>query len=137
PQAVVHAPAPAQPTPAPRPVAGAMASHPAAAPKPAAAPAHVSHARSADMQIASAAPRTVSAPVHAHADSAPSVRLVNYRESHPAPLMVAAWHPQTVHVSHSAASTRVAEEQPRTHHTQLSALGNANDALPAPVPLAN
>lgn len=137
PQAVVHAPAPAQPTPAPRPVAVAMASHPAAAPKPAVAPAHVSHARSADMQIASAAPRTVSAPVHAHADSAPSVRLVNYRESHPAPLMVAAWHPQTVHVSHSAASPRLAEEPPRTHHTQLSALGNANDALPAPVPLAN
>ncbi|MQR97662.1 cell division protein FtsL [Gluconobacter aidae] len=137
PQAVVHAPAPAQPSPAPRPVAVAMASHPAATPKAAAIPAHVSHAHNADMQIASAAPRTVSGLVHAHADSAPGVRLVNYRESHPAPLMVAAWHPQTVHVHHSAASTRLAEAPLRTHHTQLSALGNTNDALPAPVPLAN
>ncbi|MBS1096041.1 hypothetical protein JK191_00310 [Gluconobacter sphaericus] len=135
PQAVVvHAPAP---TPTPRPVAVAMASHPAATPKLAAIPVHISHARSADMQIASATQHTVSAPLHAHADSAPSVRLVNYRESHPAPLMVAAWHPQTVHVSHNATSTRLTEERPRMRHTQLSALGNANDALPAPVPLAN
>ncbi len=135
PQTVVHAPAPAQPPT--RPVVVATAIHPVSTPKPVAAMSHVSHTRNADMQIASAAPRAVSTPVHAHADSAPSVRLVSYRESHPAPLMVAAWHPQTVRVSHSAAPTRLAEEHPRTHHTQLSALGNANDALPAPVPLAN
>lgn len=137
PQAVVHPPAPAQTAPAPHPVVVAMASHSVTAPKPTPTPPHVSHARSADMQVASAAPRTVSTPVHAHADSAPSVRLVTYRESHPAPLMVAAWHPQSVHVSHGTSPARLAEDHPRPHHTPLSALGNANDALPAPVPLAN
>ncbi|MFT8989506.1 MAG: hypothetical protein ABF959_04200 [Gluconobacter albidus] len=137
-QPAVHAQPPAQSTPAPRPVVVAMASHLAPlATKPAAIPTHPSHARAADVQLASATPRPVTASVHSHADMAPNVHLVSYRESHPAPLMVAAWHPQAVHVSHAPVTTRLAEERPRAHHTQLSALANANDALPAPVPLAN
>ncbi|MBS1101808.1 hypothetical protein JK202_02060 [Gluconobacter sp. Dm-62] len=137
PQTAVHAPAPVQTAPASHPVVVAMASHPVAVSKPAIDKPHTAHARSADTQLALATPRTATPPVHAHPDSAPGVRLVSYRESHPAPLMVAAWHPQTVRVSHTAAVTRLAEERPHTHRTQLSALGNANDALPAPVPLAN
>ena len=138
PQAVVHAPPPVQSAPAPRPVVVAMASHPApVVVKPAATPAHPSHAHTADVQLASAAPHPATASVHSHADTAPNVHLVSYRESHPAPLMVAAWHPQTVHVRHAPVTTRLAEERPRAHHAQLSALANVNDALPAPVPLAN
>ncbi|WP_408873153.1 hypothetical protein [Gluconobacter roseus] len=135
PQTVTHTPA--QSAPAPHPLVVAVATHPAPAAKPVPAQPHVSHAHNADTQLASAAPRTITASARSHADSAPSVHLVSYRESHPAPLMVAAWHPQTVRVSHAAAPTRLAEERPHPHHAQLSALGNANDALPAPVPLAN
>ncbi|MEN3165862.1 hypothetical protein [Gluconobacter sp. OJB] len=137
PQTVVHTQPPSQSAPAPRPMVVAMANHPALVAKPAAIPARSSHAHAADVQLASAASRPAIAPVHSHADPAPNVHLVSYRESHPAPLMVAAWHPQIVRVSHAAVPTRLAEERPRVRHAQLSALANANDALPAPVPLAN
>ncbi|GBR70637.1 cell division protein FtsL [Gluconobacter kanchanaburiensis] len=136
PAIVSHTPSQTTPVAVPHPLVVAAVSHPAATTRAAAPQPHVSHSRPADTQIASATLRSVATSTHARSDSAASVRLVSYHESHPAPLMVAAWHPQTVHTTHSTAS-HVLDERPHTHHTSLSALGSVNDALPAPVPLAN
>lgn len=100
---------------------------------------HMPRVHTPDIQIASASQRpaaTVARTRAEHSEPVPSVRFVNYHESRPAPIMVAAWHPQALpHTVHAAAHDT--EIHPHTRHASYSSLARADDALPAPVPLAN
>lgn len=106
-------------------------------------PTHVAHphadriVHSPDMDLASARPVTPHVSATPRSDVTPTVRLVSYHGARPTPLVAAAWHTQPVHQVREASLTRVAEERPRPHHHASSALGNDEDALPPPVPLAN
>ncbi|EHH68644.1 cell division protein FtsL [Gluconobacter morbifer] len=154
--AEAHQPLPAPAphvAPAPsRPVVVASATLPPALPRPVAARSAPQHAarlhadrmaqHDADTRLAAETARPYSSYGRTHTDGTPTVHMVSYRENRLAPMMVAAWHPQSIAhkvrpATATVSSAHLTEDRVRPSHRPMSALASADDALPAPVPLAN